>query len=383
MKIYPYQIRQLKNTNPFESGTSSLYEEAAKAYDEKDALKDKDQPPTPSLPKVDPPLPGADPAPKKPDNLDLDNLNGKPGNVLDIIDPNAPTNKQIANKDGIRNLNSLDDLDKEIDLNSNGDDTDEKKEQLRNKARLDKFGEIEPILEQDPALQAYIEFKKTGQGTFQEFLTNIAGTNISAYDDEQLFEYAAREIEGLEDADEIAQYVYDAMNQPEKFKARDKEIIKATHKQVREEQLAKYKIDLRSQQEKLKAQQAKAHQDLQELCKKTQGNAFYGMVITPEVNEAISEKIKKDFAYYNPSNGYEIKKSWELYFWQLYSKEVIRLNASQHLNEGRDEVLNRVVRPSDNSNPLNTSLAPGQRDDEQDKRDMDAYLASKNPQNSF
>jgi hypothetical protein len=302
--------------------------------------------------------------PQKPEALNLDNVNNEPANIETVFD-----NKQQSPQ----NFNSLDDLEKGIegdiiDDNLTPEEKEAKKKAAEREAKVKAWEQFQPFIETDPFVQSYIEWKKAGGTSFSEFVESVTGDDLSKLSEEQIFAFAVKNIDGITDEAEAEMAVSDYLMMPDNLRAKHKKQILQAAESVRVERVKQLGLDIRKTEEIKREHQQQGHAELGSFLKKVEGKSYNGLVITPEMNAKIREKVIKDFAYYDPQNGYKVKESWDYHFWKMYAKDVINVNASQKLNAGREEVLESVIRPSADTIPRNNSMASRSQDDEEYRR---------------
>lgn len=306
-----------------------------------------------------------------------DNQGKKPDTInnLDDLDPNKEKPKPVeGSNDALGDfVDSIDELIDDDPLR-NKDKSPEELLRIEQIAKLKQYEELEPHIKGDPIIEAYIEFKKSGKVGFQDFIQSIAGEDISNLDEADLFRYAIKNFDEETDEEIIEEKVAEYMSMPDRLRNREKQDILDAYNKVKAEKINAYKIDLRSQQQIEIQHKKDAHIELDNLLKKVEGKAYLGLVITPEMNQQIKKEIVSNFAYYDLKHGYKIKESYEYHFFRLFNKKVIEVNSNLQRNEGREEVIKKVVKPSDSSIPAHTSLSTTAAEDADYRKAADDYM---------
>jgi hypothetical protein len=302
--------------------------------------------------------------PQRAEVLNLENVNNEPLGIETEFET------QQYNP---QNFDSLDDLENGIDVtidshNLTPEEVEAKKKTAEREAKIKAWEEFQPFIETDPFVQSYIEWKKAGGTSFSEFVESVTGDDLSKLSEEDIFSFAVRNIDGITDDDEAEMALNDYLMMPDNLRAKTKKQILQAADSVRVERVKQLGLDIRKTEEIKREHQQKGHVELGSFLKKVEGKSYNGLVITPEMNAKIKDKVVKDFAYYDTREGYKVKESWDYHFWKMYAKDVINVNASQKLNAGREEVLESVIRPSADTIPRNNSMASRSQDDEEYRR---------------
>lgn len=326
---------------------------------------DKKTPETPAptpTPAPQAPTPAPAPAPEPPKPAADKNAPPAPASPAPTPEPPAPTEPgappvvtNVTTEDD--SFTDIDSLEKGIKLTEDSEETKKKTEELKIKQELQQWNDLKPIIQGDPIIDAYVQYKKNGGVSWSDFQRNIAGDDLSTLSEEQIFAYAATNLEGIKEQEAHDDFVQSMMGLSDSMRQREISKIKSAVDFARNERVKQFGLDLRSKEEIRKEHQAVGRQTLDTFCTSIEGKKFHGMVISPEVNKAIKEAVINDFAYYDPREGFRVKDSWNFHFWKLFAKDVMAIRETNVRHATTAAVVDSVVAPSANTAPSNSTVA--------------------------
>lgn len=199
-----------------------------------------------------------------------------------------------------------------------------------------------------PLAKAFVEFVKAGKTDPTEFAKEVGFLNVEAMTDVQIIEQDCRN-EGLTDEDIETEVEAFNSKSPYEKKKRVNE-IKSDLIKKRDEKLKTFSAGSEQIQRVKKEVAAAGRAQLDELIPKMVNKKFKGLMITPEMGNAIQQHVvnyaKPIISEKGQLVGYDIKSSINSAIFELYSEQRDKALIELGRTLGADKTLTARIRPN-------------------------------------
>lgn len=219
---------------------------------------------------------------------------------------------------------------------------------------VDASKELDFILN-DPELKYLYEARKAGKSVMSA-LTEIKPYDVAALSSEQLILEDCKRL-NITDPEKIASEIdaYNAMTPRQQ--AQEDNRIRGMLEKEQSDRLARFRDDATKQQaESAKATEA-LDKEIESMCASKAGSKYFGITITPEINDAVKNEVYSGLGLFNNDGTYNSKVVYDLAFLKTQHALMMRSISENMYHKGRGETLELVTKPSKNETTAKPPVA--------------------------